>query len=190
VHTGTHDKAQPQKLFIVLRYDHTGKDYYSRHSYAILKTKAAPKSKTLPHIEFPTLNFGEGPMSVFEAHFKEFFYTQERIFGKNVYYTDKIKCSDDDSEKHGVLLISLHNIPDERLPPKMLKLLRQKGKSLRWMHSEQLRSIFSPSIWQRRKFSTQPESKRIWDVLNLDADYFLDKRAWTKLVENKPRAGG
>jgi hypothetical protein len=201
VHTGTRVQApvrvhaQPQKLFIVLRYEHSSKDYFSRHSYAIWKTKTAPNSKTLAHIEFPTLNFGEGPMSVFEAHFKNFFDTTDhlnkRIFGKNVYYTDKIKISDDDSEIHGVLLISLHNIPDERLPREMLALLRQNAvaASVRWMHSEQMRRIFSPSLWQRwitgLKFSTQPESERIWDILNWDPDYFLGNYPWTKLFPKK-----
>jgi len=193
VHAPVRVPARLQKLFIVLRYDHTEKDYFSRHSYAIWETKTAPNSKTLPRIEFPTLNPGQGPMSVFEAHFKEFFYTKDtnhprrRIFGKNVYYNEKILFSDD--SVHGVLLISMHNIPDERLTQKMLASLRQHGKKVKWIPSEQVRSIFSPSLWQRwitgLKFSTQPESERIWDVLNWDPDYFLDKRIWIKLVDNK-----
>jgi hypothetical protein len=204
VHTGARAKAaarvkapvrvhaQPHKLFIVLCYRHTEKDYISSHSYVILETKTtATDSKTLPHIEFPTLNFGEGPMSVFEAHFKEFFYTKDpngRFFGKNVQYTDKIKCSDDKTEVHGVLRISLRNIPDESLPREMLNLLGQDGKTLRWMPSEQMGRIFSPSTWQRRvtglKFSTQPESERIWEVLSGDPDLYLGK-FWKTLVEEK-----
>jgi hypothetical protein len=194
-------QAVAQKLFIVLRYDHTEKDYISGHSYAIWETKLAPNSKTLPHIEFPTLNNPSGvdPMSVFEAHFKEFFYTKDtnhprqRIFGKNVQYTEKIKFSDGSKHgvlrsKHGVLRIGLHNIPDERLAQKMLASLGQRGKKVKWIPSEKVRSIFSPSIWQRwitgLKFSTQPESEHIWDILSSSPDYFPHD-FWTKLIENK-----
>jgi hypothetical protein len=191
-HAPVRAHALPQKLFIVLRYDHSAKDYYSQYSYAIWETMTAPNSKTLPRIEFPTLNPGQGPMSVFNSHFKEFFNTQntkhprQRIFGKSVHYTEKIKFSHD--SVHGVLRISLHNIPDERLAQKMLASLGQQGKIVKWMPSEQMRSIFSPSFWQRRitglKFSTQPESERIWDILSLSSDHFRPN-FWTKIVENK-----
>ena len=204
VHTGAHVQAsvrvhaparvhaRPQKLFIVLRYEHSSKDYFSRYSYAIMETKTAHNPTTLPHIEFPTLNPGQGPMPVFNSHFKEFFNTQntkhprQRIFGKDVHYTEKIKFRD--GSVHGVLRISLHNIPDERLAQKMLASLGQRGQIVKWMPSEQMRSIFSPSFWQRRitglKFSTQPESKRIWDVLSLPSDYTFHN-FWISVIENK-----
>jgi len=159
----------------VLRYDHTEKDHVSGYSYAIMETKTAPNSKTLPHIEFPMFDAHNDPTTIFISHFKQFFDTKnhpgKRIFGKNVHYTEMIKFSD--GSVHGVLRISLHNIPDERLAQSMLESL---GQHVKWMPSEQMRSIFSPSFWQRRitglKFSTQPESERIWDILSLSSDHF------------------
>jgi len=131
-------------------------------------------------------------MPVFNSHFKEFFNTKnmkhprQRIFGKHVHYTEKFKFRD--GSVHGVLRIGLHNIPDERLAQKMLASLGQRGKKVKWIPSEKVRSIFSPSIWQRwitgLKFSTQPESEHIWDILSSSPDYFPHD-FWTKLIENK-----
>ena len=197
VHTGTHVAhdpalvhAWPQKLFIVLRYAHTEKDHVSGYSYAIMETKTAPNSKTLPHIEFPMFNAHNDPTTIFISHFKQFFDTKnmnhpdKRIFGKNVHYTKMINFSDE--SEHCVLRISLHNIPDEKLAQSMLESLGQHGKIVKWMPSEQMRSIFSPSFWQRRitglKFSTQPESKRIWDTLSLSSDHF-QPNFWLNLNE-------
>ena len=152
-----------------------------------------PNSKTLPQVEFPTLDsYNNDPTSVFDAHFKVFFNTKnkkhpkERVFGKSVHYTDKIKFSY--GSVHRVLRIGLHNIPDERLAQGMLGSLHQHGKIVRWVQSEQMRGIFSPSTWQSWitgiKFSTQPESKKIWDVLSSSSDHFRPN-FWTKLIENK-----